>query len=242
MVSIRDRIIIALDYSAGEEALACARKLQGTASYVKVGMQLYYGAGPSIVASLKDMGFKVFVDLKVHDIPNTAKGAMQSLASLGVDMVNVHAAGGKEMMAAAREGLEKGAGNGPKPLLIAVTQLTSTTQQVMNEQIGIPGTIADSVQQYARLAKEAGLDGVVASPLEVKLVKESCGTDFITVTPGIRPVGADTGDQKRITTPEMAFSIGSDYIVIGRPVTQAQDPAAALSQIIEMVRNENGTT
>ncbi|RXT15511.1 orotidine-5'-phosphate decarboxylase [Ammoniphilus sp. CFH 90114] len=232
-MTVKDRIIIALDYSKAEEALACANKLQGTASYVKVGMQLYYGAGPTVVGRLKDMGFKVFVDLKVHDIPNTAKGAMKSLAALGVDMVNVHAAGGKEMMMAAREGLEQGAGKGRQPLLIGVTQLTSTTQETMNQQIGITGSIADCVKHYAILAKEAGLDGVVASPLEVPLVKESCGDSFITVTPGIRPAGADVGDQKRITTPEMAFELGSDYIVIGRPVTQAADPAAAMSQIIE---------
>lgn len=237
MMDVKNRIIVALDYSSMDEALACARKLQGTAGYVKVGMQLYYGAGPGIVAALKDMGFQVFVDLKVHDIPNTAKGAMQSLAGLGVDMVNVHAAGGKEMMVAAREGLEKGVGSGKRPLLIAVTQLTSTTQETMNQQIGIPGSIEDCVRNYARLTKEAGLDGVVASPLEVRLVKESCGNSFITVTPGIRPAGADVGDQKRITTPEMAFDLGSDFIVIGRPITAVSDPAQAMLQIIETVRD-----
>ncbi|MEW9667550.1 orotidine-5'-phosphate decarboxylase [Ammoniphilus sp. 3BR4] len=241
MMDAKNRIIVALDYSSMDEALACAKKLQGTASYVKVGMQLYYGAGPGIVAALKEMGFQVFVDLKVHDIPNTAKGAMQSLAALGVDMVNVHASGGKEMMMAAREGLEKGVGSGSRPLLIAVTQLTSTTLETMNQQIGIPGSIEDCVKNYALLTKEAGLDGVVASPLEVRLVKENCGSGFITVTPGIRPAGADIGDQKRITTPEMAFSLGSDYIVIGRPITGAVDPAQAMSQILEMVRDMNGT-
>ncbi len=231
-MNIRERIIIALDFASGKEALSCADSLVGAASYVKVGMQLYYAAGPNIVDELKKRGFKIFVDLKVHDIPNTAKGAMQSLAALGVDMVNVHVAGGKEMMMAAKEGLEKGAVHGVKPLLIGVTQLTSTTQDVMNHELGIPGSLSECVRNYALLTKESGLDGVVASPLEVELIKQACGEDFITVTPGIRPLGSDAGDQKRITTPDQAFSMGSDYIVIGRPVTKAQNPAIAMQDII----------
>lgn len=232
---IQDRIIVALDFSSIHAALACADTLKGIATYMKVGMQLYFSEGPEIVYALKERGFNVFVDLKVHDIPNTAKGAMQSLASLGADMVNVHVAGGKEMMIAAREGLEIGAGHGSKPLLIGVTQLTSTSQEEMNNEIGIPGTVMDCVQRYALLAKESGLDGVVASPLEVEAIKQSCGPEFLTVTPGVRPKGADAGDQMRVVTPEKAFSFGSDYIVIGRPVTKAADPALAMRQIIDSI-------
>ncbi|MBP1930689.1 orotidine-5'-phosphate decarboxylase [Ammoniphilus resinae] len=237
-MSVRERTIIAMDFASAESALECARKLKGTARYLKVGMQLYYAAGPQIVAAFKEQGFKVFVDLKVHDIPNTAKGAMESLASLGADMVNVHAAGGKEMMIAAKEGLQKGTmASGREPLLIAVTQLTSTTLDVMNREIGIHGSIEDCVRNYALLAREAGLDGVVASPLEVGLIKEAAGADFFTVTPGIRPAGSAVGDQKRVTTPKMAFDLGTDYIVVGRPVTGAANPAAALEELIGSVEN-----
>jgi orotidine-5'-phosphate decarboxylase len=236
MIDIRKRIFVALDYPTAEEALSFAKSISGTVKSVKVGMQLYYAAGPQIVAQLKDLGFYVFVDLKIHDIPNTAKGAMQSLASLGADMVNVHIAGGKEMMLAARAGLEKGAANTESiPLLIGVTQLTSTSQQMMNNEIQIPGTVADCVRNYAQLAKEAGLDGVVASPLEVPMIKEVCGSAFLTVTPGIRPQGGAVGDQKRVTTPDEAFQLGSDYIVIGRPITQAANPAQAMEQIVRSV-------
>ena len=178
-LKLEDRIIVALDFTTVQGALACADTLRGTATYMKVGMQLYYFAGPQIVHSLKERGFNVFVDLKVHDIPNTAKGAMKSLASLGADMVNVHVSGGKEMMIAAREGLEMGSKAGSKkPLLIGVTQLTSTSQQEMNEEIGISGSIVDCVQRYSLLAKESGLDGVVASPLEVEAIKNSCGSEL----------------------------------------------------------------
>lgn len=232
-MSGKEKVIVALDFPTEALALDCARKLEGSASYLKVGMQLYYAVGPSIIAHLKDRGFKVFVDLKIHDIPNTAKGAMESLARFGADMVNVHAAGGREMMIAARDGLTKGAADQKNPpLLIAVTQLTSTNQEQLNNETGIPGTIASTVQKYALLAKLAGLDGVVASPLEVPLIKEACRKPFITVTPGIRPKGSQAGDQHRITTPEEAFSLGSDYIVIGRPITAAKDPALAFEQIL----------
>ena len=238
-MSIRDKIIVALDFPDKEKAIHCAERLQGTATYVKVGMQLYYAAGPSIVALLKDKGFKVFVDLKVHDIPNTAKGAMESLAGLGADMVNVHVAGGLDMMLAAREGLEQGTPHkGELPLLIGVTQLTSTTQKQLNEQIGIAGSLLECIREYAKLAKTAGLDGVVASPLEVPEIKKECGSAFVTVTPGIRPIGADAGDQHRITTPQEAFVLGSDYIVIGRPITGASDPAEAMEQIVGGVMYE----
>jgi orotidine-5'-phosphate decarboxylase len=238
-MSIREKIIVALDFPSKEQAIHCADRLQGTATYLKVGMQLYYAAGPSIVALLKDKGFKVFVDLKVHDIPNTAKGAMESLADLGADMLNVHVAGGLEMMLAAREGLEKGTPHkGVRPLLIGVTQLTSTTEKQLNEQIGIAGSLLDCIREYAKLATAAGLDGVVASPLEVPEIKKECGSAFVTVTPGIRPRGTDAGDQHRITTPKEAFDLGSDYIVIGRPITAASDPAGAMEQILGGVENE----
>ncbi|HJV44789.1 MAG TPA: orotidine-5'-phosphate decarboxylase [Bacillota bacterium] len=238
-MDIRERIIVALDFPNMDTALECAGRLNGSAKYVKVGMQLYYAAGPKIIEVLKKEGFKIFLDLKVHDIPNTAKGAMQSLGELGVDMVNVHAAGGLAMMQAAFEGLNKGAArSGVSPLLIAVTQLTSTTKEMMNGELGIEGSIEDCVVRYARLAKEAGLSGVVASPLEVQAIKEACGKEFITVTPGIRPLGSDIGDQKRMTTPDQAFTLGSDYIVIGRPITGAQDPHTAMEEIVRSVNHE----
>jgi orotidine-5'-phosphate decarboxylase len=232
------RIMVALDYPSAVEASQCIEVLSGTGVYVKVGMQLFYAAGLDFVRQLKEKGYYVFLDLKVHDIPNTAKGAMQSLAALGVDMVNVHAAGGKKMMEAALEGLEMGTPAGQKrPLLIAVTQLTSTSQEMMNKEIGIPGTVEDAVVRYARLAKEAGLDGVVASPKEVPFIKEACGQSFLTVTPGIRPAGADIGDQHRVTTPEEALlRLGSDYIVIGRAITKAPNPRVALEEILAGIK------
>lgn len=237
MKSMNERIMVALDYPGAQEADHCVRLLEGTGVYVKIGMQLYYAAGPDYIRQMKEKGYSVFLDLKVHDIPNTARGAMQSLASLGVDMVNVHAAGGVKMMEAAREGLEKGTPAGQKrPLLIAVTQLTSTTEAMMNNELGIAGSVEDCVVQYAKLAKQAGLDGVVASPKEVPLIKEACGSSFLTVTPGIRPKGTDAGDQHRITTPSDAFKLGSDYIVIGRAITQAADPKQALHTILEEVK------
>jgi orotidine-5'-phosphate decarboxylase len=239
MNRLNERIMVALDFPGAAEADRCVDMLAGTGVYVKVGMQLYYAAGPEYVRKLKEQGYSVFLDLKVHDIPNTAKGAMQSVAALGVDMVNVHVAGGRKMMEAAREGLEKGTPAGQRrPLLIGVTQLTSTTQQMMNDELGIPGTVEECVARYARLAQEAGLNGVVASPKEVPLIKETCGASFVTVTPGIRPKGTDAGDQHRITTPEEAFRLGSDYIVIGRAITQAADPKQALDMILRGV-NEN---
>ncbi|MBO8171112.1 MAG: orotidine-5'-phosphate decarboxylase [Bacillaceae bacterium] len=233
-----ERMIVALDFPGTEEAVSMMDQLSGTARYVKIGMQLYYLAGPSIVEEARKRGFSVFLDLKVHDIPNTARGAMQSLAGLGVDMVNVHVAGGKAMMEAAREGLAKGTGAGQKPpLLLGVTQLTSTSRIVMNEEIGIPGSVEDCVRHYALLARDSGLDGVVASPLEVSLIKESCGDPFLTVTPGVRPATSEKGDQHRITTPEDAFRNGTDFIVVGRPVTRAEDPLEAFTQIAEEVKN-----
>ncbi|WP_019120617.1 orotidine-5'-phosphate decarboxylase [Brevibacillus massiliensis] len=233
---IRDRIILALDFSSGEEIERCLAQLGEEVRYVKVGMELFYAAGPGIVSQLKERGLKVFVDLKVHDIPNTAKGAMKSLARLGADMVNVHVAGGTAMMEAAREGLEAGVPGGARPLLIGVTMLTSTSQQVMNQELGIPGELEAAVVHYAALAKRAGLDGVVASPLEVPLIKQAAGAAFYTVTPGIRPAGGDRGDQTRVTTPADAFGRGSDFIVVGRAITQAKEPLAAWQAMVQSIK------
>ena len=220
------RPVIALDFpnfEAVKEFLAlfpAEEKL-----YVKVGMELYYSAGPEVVRYLKKLGHSVFLDLKLHDIPNTVKSAMKVLSNLGVDMTNVHAAGGVEMMKAAREGL----GNQAK--LIAVTQLTSTSEEQMRDFQNIQTSLQESVIHYAKKTAEAGLDGVVCSAQEVKLIKEATSQDFICLTPGIRPAGAAVGDQKRIMTPADAYQIGSDYIVVGRPITQATDPVAAYHAI-----------
>lgn len=235
-IDVRERMIVALDFSTLEEIKQCLAPLESRIRYVKVGMELSYAEGPAIVHYLKERGLKVFLDLKVHDIPNTARGAMKSLARLGADMVNVHATGGVAMMEAAREGLEQGTAAGsPRPILIGVTMLTSTSLQTMNEQIAIPGTVEDVVVHYAKMTKQAGLDGVVASPLEVPMIKEAVGESFLTVTPGIRPLGSDKGDQTRITTPEQAFQLGSDYLVIGRAITAAKDPAATWENIVSAV-------
>ncbi|WP_159884017.1 orotidine-5'-phosphate decarboxylase [Paenibacillus puerhi] len=237
--SVAERIIVALDYASAQEAEALVRSLEGIPCYLKVGMQLFYSAGPQFVQSLKKKGYRVFLDLKMHDIPNTVKGGAESITRLGVDMFNVHAAGGKLMMESAREGVDKamtGAGPGSKrPLLIGVTQLTSTNQATLNDEIGIAGSVEDAVVRYAELVRSSGLDGVVASPLEVVRIKQACGAGFVTVTPGIRPAGADIGDQSRIMTPPQAFAQGTDYVVIGRPITGAQDPRAALEAIIASV-------
>ncbi|XEC97618.1 orotidine-5'-phosphate decarboxylase [Paenibacillus tarimensis] len=230
------RIMVALDYPDAGSAQRLLGQLAGIPCFMKVGMQLFYAAGPSFVAGLKEQGYKVFLDLKLHDIPNTVKGGANSIAKLGVDLFNVHAAGGSAMMEAALEGVDAaitGASGLPRPAVIAVTHLTSTSQTVMNEEIGINGPVRDAVLRYALLTKRAGLDGVVASPQEVVLVKEACGQSFQTVTPGIRPAGADIGDQSRVMTPRQAIEQGTDYMVIGRPVTAAEDPRAALESIIE---------
>lgn len=235
-IDVRERMIVALDFPTMAEVRQILSILQGHIRYVKVGMELAYAEGPYIVNYLKDQGLKVFLDLKVHDIPNTAKGAMKSLARLGMDMVNVHAAGGLAMMEAAREGLEQGGVAGsPRPLLIGVTMLTSTGKETMNNELLIPGEVEEAVVHYATLTKQAGLDGVVASPLEVPLIKKALGESFLTVTPGIRPLGADLDDQTRITTPEQAFRMGSDYLVIGRAVTAANDPVQAWESIVAAV-------
>lgn len=233
---VTGRIMVALDYANAEGAEGLLKQLEGIPCYVKVGMQLFYAAGPGFVASLKERGYKVFLDVKMHDIPNTVKGGAESVTRLGVDVFNVHAAGGKQMMEAALEGVDKGLSSGAeRPIVIGVTQLTSTSVQVLNDEIGLTGTVEQAVIRYARLAHAAGLQGVVASPLEVTAIKAACGDGFVTVTPGIRPAGADVGDQSRIMTPAEAFAQGTDYVVIGRPITGAADPRAAIEAIIDSI-------
>lgn len=227
------KVMVALDYPNAAAAEQLLEQINGIPCYIKVGMQLYYAAGPDFVEKLKSRGFHIFLDLKMHDIPNTVKGGASSIAALGVDMFNVHAAGGKAMMEAAMEGVSLAGSSDNRPTVIAVTQLTSTSQLVMNEEIGIPGTVEDTVIHYARLAKQAGLDGVVASPSEVVAIKAACGSSFQTVTPGIRPAGAALNDQTRIMTPGEALRQGTDFMVIGRPITAAPDPRQALESIIE---------
>ena len=219
-------VIVALDFSSAQEVETFLDKFNEPI-YVKVGMELYYQTGPAIVKMIKDKGHKLFLDLKLHDIPNTVEKAMRGLSKLGVDMTNLHAAGGIEMMQAAKRGLGEG------PLLLAVTQLTSTSQQEMHDEQLIPVSLEESVLHYAKCAEKAGLDGVVCSPLEAGLIKENLGENFISVTPGIRPATSDKGDQKRVTTPQDARRIGSSYIVVGRPITQALDPVKAYHEIVQ---------
>ena len=223
-------VIVACDFPSAGETLAFLDKLGSARPFVKIGMELYYAEGPQIVRSLKERGYKVFLDLKLHDIPNTVKKAMAVLSSLGADIVNVHAAGTKAMMAAALEGLTRP--DGTRPLLIAVTQLTSTDEETMVHELLISRSMPETVMHYARNARSAGLDGVVCSPLEAAKVHEACGEKFLTVTPGVRFADGDKGDQKRVMTPAEAKKIGSDYIVVGRPITVAADPAAAYERCL----------
>ncbi len=218
-------VIIACDFASAEETFKFLGKFEGKKPFVKIGMELFYAEGPSIVKEIKKRGHKIFLDLKLHDIPNTVKKAMAVLSGLDVDMTNLHAGGTKRMMSAAIEGLTKP--DGTRPLLIAVTQLTSTDQESMENDLLIKEPIDKVVMHYAACAKEAGLDGVVCSPLEAGKVHEGCGKNFVTVTPGVRFADGDKGDQKRVMTPEEAKKIGSDYIVVGRPITAASDPVAA---------------
>lgn len=224
-------VIIACDFSSKEEVIAFLGKFQDEKPFVKIGMELFYAEGPEIVRAIKNMGHKIFLDLKLHDIPNTVKKAMSVLANLDVDMCNVHAAGTKGMMQAAIEGLTRP--DGTRPLLIAVTQLTSTSEEVMQQELLIEKPIDQTVMHYAKNTMEAGLDGVVCSPLEAGKVHEVCGKTFLTVTPGVRFADGDIGDQKRVTTPAKAKELGSDYIVVGRPITQAEDPVAAYRRCME---------
>ena len=225
---IKNDVIIACDFKSAEDTFKFLDlfKDEERKPFLKIGMELYYAEGPSIVREIKRRGHRIFLDLKLHDIPNTVKKAMSVLSNLDVDMTNVHAAGTIDMMRAAKEGLAEGAIGDPA-ILIAVTQLTSTNQERMQKELLIGATMEETVAHYARNTKEAGLNGVVCSPLEAALVKEKCGENFVTVTPGIRFADSAVGDQKRIMTPEKAGKSGCDYIVVGRPITQAEDPVAA---------------
>lgn len=218
-------VIIACDFSSAKDTFDFLDKFTDEKPFVKIGMELFYAEGPSIVREIKKRGHKIFLDLKLHDIPNTVKKAMSVLSNLDVDMTNLHAAGTVEMMKAAVEGLTKA--DGTRPILIAVTQLTSTSEERMQNELLINASINDTIVKYAENAKLAGLDGVVCSPLEAGMVKEACGSAFMTVTPGVRFADGEVGDQVRVTTPAKAKEIGSDYIVVGRPITQADDPVAA---------------
>ncbi len=223
-------VIVACDFASAEATFAFLDKFTGRKPFVKIGMELYYAEGPSIVRELKARGHKIFLDLKLHDIPNTVKKAMAVLRNLDVDITNLHAAGTTAMMQGALEGLTRP--DGTRPLLIAVTQLTSTDQESMEKDILIKEPIADVVMHYAETAKNAGLDGVVCSPLEASKVHDRCGRDFLTITPGVRFADGEVGDQKRVMTPAQAREIGSDYIVVGRPITAAADPVAAYERCV----------
>ena len=225
-------VIIACDFSSKEACLEFLDKFSGERKpFVKIGMELFYAEGPDIVRQIKARGHRIFLDLKLHDIPNTVKKAMQVLSALDVDMVNVHAAGAVAMMKAAVEGLTRA--DGTRPLLIAVTQLTSTSEEALHDELLIGPSMNETIAKYASNAREAGLDGVVCSPLEAGLVKEACGREFLTVTPGIRFADAKADDQVRITTPARAKEIGSDFIVVGRPITAAPDPVAAYERCLK---------
>ena len=224
-------VIVACDFSSKEQVFTFLDKFTGRKPFVKIGMELYYAEGPEIVRQIKARGHKIFLDLKLHDIPNTVKKAMAVLSGLDVDMCNVHAAGTSAMMKAALEGLTRP--DGSRPLLIAVTQLTSTDEDSMRRELLIDRPLDQVVMSYAQTAKEAGLDGVVCSPLEAGKVHQACGDAFVTVTPGVRFADGDVGDQKRVTTPEKARELGSDYIVVGRPITAAADPVAAYERCVK---------
>lgn len=223
-------VIIACDFNGKDECMKFLDRFTEEKPYVKIGMELFYSAGPDIVREIKKRGHKIFLDLKLHDIPNTVKKSMTVLSGLDVDMCNLHAGGTKAMMQAALEGLTRP--DGTRPLLIAVTQLTSTSQERMKEDLLIDKPLDEVVMHYAKCAADSGLDGVVCSPLEAGKVHEVCGKDFLTVTPGVRFADGDVGDQVRVTTPEKAKEIGSDYIVVGRPITQAENPVEAYRRCV----------
>lgn len=223
-------VIVACDFATAEQTYAFLDKFTDEKPFVKIGMELFYAEGPAIVRAIKGRGHKIFLDLKLHDIPNTVKKAMAVLSGLDVDICNLHAAGGLDMMRGAVEGLTRP--DGSRPLLIAVTQLTSIDQQRMEKELLIDRPLEEVVMQYAANARTAGLDGVVCSPLEAGRVHEACGGEFLTVTPGIRFADGASGDQQRVTTPARAREIGSDYIVVGRPITGAEDPVAAYRRCV----------
>ena len=224
-------VIIACDFPGAKQTLEFLEQFKEDKPYVKIGMELFYAAGPEIVREIKKRGHKIFLDLKLHDIPNTVKSAMKVLSRLDVDMTNLHAAGTGAMMRAAVEGLTRE--DGTRPLLLAVTQLTSTSSEALKNYILIDKPINEVITEYAKNAKNSGLDGIVCSPLEAGMVKEACGSGFLTVTPGVRFADGDAGDQKRVTTPARAREIGSDYIVVGRPITRAEDPVRAYKRCLE---------
>ena len=223
-------VIVALDFDGREKTLAFLDRFTEEKPFVKIGMELFYAEGPSVVREIRARGHKIFLDLKLHDIPNTVKKAMAALSALDVDIVNVHAAGTGAMMSAALAGLTRP--DGTRPLLIAVTQLTSTDQDMLEKELWIEKPMEEVVLHYAEIASIVGLDGVVCSPLEAGSIHERCGKNFLTVTPGVRFAGGDAGDQKRVTTPAKAKELGSDYIVVGRPITQAEDPVAAYRRCV----------
>lgn len=226
-------VIIACDFASAEETYEFLDWFTEVKPFVKIGMELFYAAGPEIVEGIRRRGHKIFLDLKLHDIPNTVKKAMAVLAKLDVDMINVHASGAIEMMKAALEGLKEGSKEGKRPLLIAVTQLTSTSEVALHDQLLIPATMNETIIRYAQNARIAGLDGVVCSAREAGIIKEACGKEFLTVTPGIRFPDSAKDDQCRITTPAQAREIGADFIVVGRPITKASDPVAAYQRCVK---------
>ena len=226
-----ENVIVACDFAGKEETLRFLDRFGELKPFVKIGMELFYAEGPQMVREIKARGHRIFLDLKLHDIPNTVRRTMQVLSALEVDMCNLHAAGTVRMMEAALEGLTRP--DGTRPLLIAVTQLTSTSEERMQQELLINATMPETVKKYAQNAKAAGLSGVVCSPLEAALVKEACGQDFLTVTPGIRFADGDVGDQVRVMTPAKARLGGSDYIVVGRPITAAADPVAAYERCVK---------
>lgn len=230
MIIPANKIIVALDTQDPTKLAKLLTALSGYPVWVKIGMEIYYSIGPKVIHEAREKGFRIFLDLKLHDIPNTVGQGIKSLLSQPIDMINVHALGGSEMMKRAAEAVKSKA---TPPLLIAVTQLTSTSVEQMNQEQGIPGDLTKNVLHLAKLAKEAGCDGIVSSPLEVQAIKELCGSDFKTVTPGIRPKGSEAQDQKRITTPAEAQALGTDFMVIGRPITAEDDPRAALERILK---------
>ena len=229
-------VIIALDFPSAQEVYAFLDRFKEEKPFVKIGMELFYAEGPEIVRQVKARGHRIFLDLKLHDIPNTVKSAMRVLSRLEVDMVNVHAAGTADMMRAAVEGLTRE--DGTRPLLLAVTQLTSTSEERMRGELLISASMPETVAHYAKNARDAGLDGVVCSPLEAALVKQACGNDFLTVTPGIRFADSAADDQRRVMTPEKARRSGSDFIVVGRPITRADDPVAAYRRCVREFEGE----
>ncbi len=232
-----NKTIVALDFSSREEVLGFLAKFDEPV-FVKIGMELTYACGLDIVKDVKALGHDIFLDLKLHDIPNTVKGGMKNLAKLGVDVINCHCGGGIAMMKAAKEGILEGTPEGKEPAkLIGVTILTSVSKEAMNEELGIDGEVMDTVVRYAKNAKEAGLDGVVCSVHEAKAIHEACGDDFLTVTPGIRLAGGNVNDQKRVATPEYAKEQGCDYIVVGRSITTSADPAKTYREIEEVMSN-----